>query len=159
MSWASFRTEGTEAAYEVIPETGSFSSTNISHSHGQQSDHTRTRNANSVSGGGARVQAAKKVFGKMLMPEDLEPVAIAVPLREHISDKRNELNFLLGETMRVLATKAFVPQVCVDMSKESARVGRERVCGGVGNTHTHSCTLMHTHAHTCTHARTHMHAH
>ncbi|EGD72547.1 hypothetical protein PTSG_00571 [Salpingoeca rosetta] len=90
MSWASMRTERSEDAYEVIPED--VISEEPATAQQRQNPKPQT------------------VFGKTLPAEDLEPVAVAVPLREHLAEDPKELSFLPGETMRVLASKAFVDE-------------------------------------------------
>ena len=51
------------------------------------------------------------VFGIVIPPEDLEPVAVAVPRSAYSSAKPNEFSFDESETMRILASRAFFDQV------------------------------------------------
>eukprot|EP00043_Microstomoeca_roanoka_P015884 m.159844 g.159844 ORF g.159844 m.159844 type:complete len:790 (-) comp16352_c11_seq5:88-2457(-) len=87
MSWTSMHTEESEdEPYEMIPEDDSVLFPTPS------------------------ATTPTALFGQTLSPEDLEPVAVAVPLTAYAAQDENELSFSMGETMRVLATRAFVDQ-------------------------------------------------
>lgn len=56
------------------------------------------------------IEGPKTVFGIVIPPEDLEPVAVAVPRSAYSSAKPNEFSFDESETMRILASRAFFDQ-------------------------------------------------
>jgi hypothetical protein len=55
--------------------------------------------------------APQTVFGITISAEDLEPVAVAVPRVTYTKRKPNEFSFEESETMRILASQAFIKDV------------------------------------------------